>query len=224
MTLCAPTSALDHLRAVDPVLARLIDASGPCMLQRDPHPFHVLTFSVVAQQISMRAAATIVGRISALVARGGPIEADGIRGSEVGILRDTGLTLAKARCILDVAELVADGQIDFARLAALDDEAVVAELVRVRGIGQWTADMFLIFGLGRYDVLSANDLGLRAAIRRQYALDELPNRADVLNLAARWAPYRAVAAWYLWRSLGNTSSDSATGSMWFSSLRSEAQR
>jgi DNA-3-methyladenine glycosylase II len=109
----------------------------------------------------------------------------------------------KTRYVLDLSERTADGRLDLDRLATLDDEAVIAELVQVKGIGRWTAEVFLIFALGRPDVLPVDDLGFRAAVKQQYGLDELPTADQLRTFGERWAPYRTVATWYLWRSLGN---------------------
>jgi DNA-3-methyladenine glycosylase II len=106
--------------------------------------------------------------------------------------------------VLDLSERSADGRLDLDRLASLDDEAVIAELVQVKGIGRWTAEMFLIFALGRLDVLPVDDLGFRAAVKQQYSFDELPTADQLPTLGECWVPYRTIATWYLWRSLGTT--------------------
>jgi DNA-3-methyladenine glycosylase II len=197
-------AALAHLRAADPVLGRLIEQIGPYVLQRDPDHFYALFSSIVAQQISVRAAATIMGRVEALFPVEEGITAEGVLAAGPEALRAAGLSGVKTRYVLDLAQRVADGQLDLGRLATLDDDAVIAELVQVRGIGRWTAEMFLIFSLARPDVLPVDDLGFRAAVKRHYGLAELPGSDELRALGARWAPYRTVATWYLWRSLGNT--------------------
>ena len=197
-------AALAHLRAADQVLARLIDQIGPYALQRDPGHFYALLSSIVSQQISVRAAATIMGRIEALFPDGTSVTAAGVLALGTEPLRAAGLSGMKTRYVLDLAERVAVGQLDLDHIATLDDEAVIAELVQVKGIGRWTAEMFLIFSLGRPDVLPVADLGLRAAVRLHYGLAELPTRDESHALGAPWAPYRTVATWYLWRSLAKT--------------------
>jgi DNA-3-methyladenine glycosylase II len=197
-------AALAHLRAVDPVLGRLIDAVGPFTLQRDPSHFYALFSSIVSQQISVRAAATIMSRIEALFPPGEHMTAAGVLALGAEPLRAAGLSGMKTRYVLDLSERAADGRLDLDRLATLDDEAVIAELVQVKGIGRWTAEMFLIFALGRLDVLPVDDLGFRAAVKQHYGFDELPTADQLRTLGACWVPYRTVATWYLWRSLGNT--------------------
>ncbi len=194
--------ALAHLRAADPILAGLIELVGPYALQRDPGHFYALLSSIVSQQISVRAAATIMGRVEALFRDGAGVTAQGVLALGPDPLRGAGLSGMKTRYVLDLAERVADGQLDLEQLATLDDEAVIAELIQVKGIGRWTAEMFLIFSLGRPDVLPVDDLGFRAALKRHYGLAELPTREESRAIGAAWAPYRTVATWYLWRSLG----------------------
>ncbi len=194
-------AALAHLQSVDPVLARLIEAVGPFQLPHRPGHFYALLSSIVSQQISTRAAAAIMGRIEALFPADDGIAAEGVLALGVGALRGAGLSGPKTGYVLDLAGRVANREIDLEGLAARDDEAVIAELVRVKGIGRWTAEMFLIFSLRRMDVLPVDDLGLRASLQRYYGLDALPDRATSHQLGATWAPYRTVATWYLWRSL-----------------------
>ena len=136
-------AALAHLRAADPVLGGLIEQIGPYVLQRDPDHFYALFSSIVAQQISVRAAATIMGRVDALFPAQEGITAEGVLAASPEALRAVGLSSMKTRYVLDLAERVADGRLDLERLASLDDDAVIAELVQVRGIGRWTAEMFL---------------------------------------------------------------------------------
>lgn len=194
-------AALAHLRATDAVLARLIDAVGPYALQRDPSHFYALLSSIVSQQISTRAAATIMGRIEALFPAGEGVTAPGVLALGSEPLRAAGLSGMKTRYALDLAEQVAIGQLELEELERLEDEAVIAELVQVKGIGRWTAEMFLIFSLHRPDVLPVGDFGFRSAARRHYGHAELPNDDALRALGAPWAPYRTVATWYLWRSL-----------------------
>jgi DNA-3-methyladenine glycosylase II len=194
--------AAAHLRAADPVLGRLIEQIGPYVLQRDPDHFYALVSSIVAQQISVRAAATIMRRLEALFPAQEGITAEGVLAAGPEALRAVGLSSMKTRYVLDLAERVADGRLDLERLASLDDDAVIAELVQVRGIGRWTAEMFLIFALGRLDVLPVDDLGFRVAVKHQYGFDELPTAEQLRAIGACWAPYRTVATWYLWQSRG----------------------
>jgi 3-methyladenine DNA glycosylase/8-oxoguanine DNA glycosylase len=183
-------TALAPLRAVDPVLGRLIDAVGPFALQCDPSLFYALFSSIVSQHFSVRAAATIMSRIQALFPPGEPMTAAGVLALGAGPLRVAGLSGMKTRYVLDLSERAADGRLDLDRLATLDDEAVIAGLVQVKGIGWWTAEMFLIFALGRLDVLAVDDLGFRAAVKQQYGFDELPTADQLRTLGECWVPYR----------------------------------
>ncbi len=195
--------AIAHLRAADPVLARIIDEVGPCRLRRDPGHFYALFSSIVSQQISVHAAAAVMRRVEALFPADDGLTALGVMALGPEPLRAAGLSGQKARYVLDLAARVAGGTLDLDRLAGLDDEEVIAELTRVKGIGRWTAEMFLIFSLNRPDVLPVDDLGFRSAVKRHYALEELPGRDESRARGAAWAPYRTVATWYLWRSLNN---------------------
>lgn len=193
-------AALAHLRAADPVLRRLIDRIGPYTLQRDPGHFYSLLSSIVSQQISVRAAAAVMSRVEALFPPDQGVTAARVLELGPEPLRAAGLSGMKTRYVLDLAERIVDGRLDLDRLAVLGDEEVVAELVRVKGIGRWTAEMFLIFSLGRPDVLPVDDLGFRVAVRRQYGYAEIPARVELRALGAPWAPYRTIATWYLWHS------------------------
>ena len=195
--------AIAHLRAADPVLARIIDTVGPYHLRRDPGHFYALFSSIVSQQISVRAAAAVMRRVQALFPPDEGLTARGVVALGTDPLRAAGLSGQKTRYVLDLAERVAGASLDLERLAALDDEEIIDALTQVKGIGRWTAEMFLIFSLGRPNVLPVDDLGFRTAVKRHYELAELPRRDDLHALGARWAPYRTVATWYLWRSLNN---------------------
>lgn len=194
--------AVQHLRAADPVLARIIEVVGPFALRPQPNHFYALLSSIVSQQISTKAAATILARVVALFPSAAELAAPAVLALGAEPLRAAGLSGMKARYVLDLSERVADGRLDLSRIANLDDEAVIAELLPVKGIGRWTAEMFLIFSLGRLDVLPVDDLGLRMAVQRQYGFAELPLAVQIRALAVLWMPYRTVATWYLWRSLG----------------------
>jgi len=201
-------AAVRHLRSADPVLGKLIDAVGPCDLELRPAPdtFAALARSVVYQQLSGKAASAIFARLCAL----GPIsDAKGaecptpevILASPVGSLRAVGMSAAKERSLRDMAERSVSGALPaMADFAAMDDEAVIAELGQVRGVGRWTAEMFLIFSLGRADVLSGGDQGLRRGFQLAFDMAELPTPQELLDHGKLWAPYRSVASWYLWRS------------------------
>jgi DNA-3-methyladenine glycosylase II len=183
------------------VLKRLAQAVGPCTLQINADHFAVLVHSIVSQQISTRAAAAIRARLHESLAPRG-LTASRILMRTEGQLRAVGLSVAKARALHDLADKVSRRVVPLKKLHQLPDEDVIACLVQVRGIGRWTAQMFLIFSLGRLDVLPVDDWGLRAGVRRHYGLAEAPRRAQLEAIAEPWRPYRSIATWYVWRSLG----------------------
>ncbi|MDQ3700714.1 MAG: DNA-3-methyladenine glycosylase [Chloroflexota bacterium] len=201
MVVVGSAVAVQHLRAADPIMARIIDLVGPFNLRSQPSHFYALLSSIVSQQISTKAAATILGRVVALFPSAADLTPLAVLALGPEPLRIAGLSGMKARYVLDLSERVSDGRLDLSRLETLEDEAVIAELLPVKGIGRWTAEMFLIFSLGRLDVLPVDDLGLRLAVQRHYSFPELPQAAQIRTLATPWAPYRTVATWYLWRSL-----------------------
>jgi len=190
-----------HLARRDPVLKRLMAAVGPCTLRPDPDRFGVLVRSVVSQMISTRAALTIGTRLTALLAPHGGLTPPAVLAVPEEALRGAGLSGSKVRSIRAIAAAVADGSLPLAGLDG-DDAAATAALTRLHGVGVWTAEMFLIFGLGRPDVLPVGDFGLRAGVKEQYGLDALPGPALLRERAEPWRPYRTVATWYMWRSRG----------------------
>jgi 3-methyladenine DNA glycosylase/8-oxoguanine DNA glycosylase len=201
-------AAVEYLRSADPVLGKLIDVVGDCNLELrvGPGTFAALARSVVYQQLSGKAAAAIFARLCALGSGADATGADCptpevILASPAGALRAVGMSAAKERSLRDMAERTLNGSLPaIADLAAMDDEAVIAELGQVRGVGRWTAEMFLIFSLGRPDVLSGGDQGLRRGFQLAFGLAELPTPQELLEHGKLWAPYRSVASWYLWRS------------------------
>jgi DNA-3-methyladenine glycosylase II len=182
----------------DPVLARVIRAHPRIALEPRGEPFHTLARAIVGQQISVKAAASIWARVCALAPRMRPQEIAGARHVR---LRACGLSQRKAEYLADLAEHFLDGKLHPLAWRRMDDEAVIAELVQVRGIGRWTAEMFLMFNLLRPDVLPLADLGLQRAIRIQYFEGREVSLRSMRRVAAGWAPWRSVATWYLWRSL-----------------------
>jgi DNA-3-methyladenine glycosylase II len=160
----------------------------------------LLARSIVGQQISTKAAAAIFGRLEEALAPSG-INANAILKAKDKKLRAAGLSNGKLLSLKDLAAKSVSGQIHFSELPALTDEEVIANLVQVRGIGRWTAEMFLIFALGRIDVLPVDDLGLRVGVQRQYGMKKLPDKREVTAIGEPWRPYRTVATWYFWRSL-----------------------
>lgn len=191
-----------HLMRADPVLGRLIRTLGPCGLEttRRADRFGMTVLSIVSQQLSVKAASTIHGRMmEALgVKRATPAA---ILAMEAQRLRDCGLSWAKVASVRDLAAKVSDRSLSLESLDALDDDAVIEALTAVRGIGRWSAEMFLIFRLGRPDILPVGDVGVQRAMRALYGLRKHPSPARMTALARPWRPYRSVACWYLWRSL-----------------------
>jgi DNA-3-methyladenine glycosylase II len=191
--------AIYHLRRQDPVMAGIIDRVGEYRIEfRDPD-FETLVKSIVYQQLSGRVANVIFGRLAA--AAGGKLTPAGVLKLRPSRMRSLGLSTQKTAYIRDLARHTRDGAIRFEELAALADAEVIAHLTQVKGIGVWTAHMFLIFALRRLDILPTGDLGIRNAIRRAYGLLELPAPSEMEIMAERWRPFCTVACWYLWRSL-----------------------
>jgi DNA-3-methyladenine glycosylase II len=202
------TEGDEHLRSVDHVIRRLIDERGPIDPDTDrrgsrPDAYEAIARAVVGQQLSTRAARSIWERLVAPFGGSFPPPAE-LLATEPESLREAGLSWSKVGFLRDLAERVEDGNLDLDRLAGLPDEDVIAELTEIKGIGRWTAEMFLIFHLARPDVVSTGDLGIRRAVQRAYGLDELPGPHDLERIAEPWRPHRTLACLYLWRSLDNT--------------------
>lgn len=193
------THAIQHLRRNDPILARIIDRVGEFAMRYRPADFDCLVRSIVYQQLSGRVASVIFGRLEG--AAGSPLTPEGILRLRPVRMRTLGLSAAKTAYIRDLARHTRDRRVVFEELPALDDAEVIERLTQVKGIGTWTAHMFLMFALRRPDVLPTGDLGIRNAIRKAYDLKELPAIAEIEAMAARWRPWCSVASWYLWRSL-----------------------
>jgi DNA-3-methyladenine glycosylase II len=191
--------AIEHLRASDPVLSEIIDRVGDYRIQfRDPN-FETLVRSIVYQQLSGKVASVIFGRL--VQAAGGKLTPEHILKLRPSRMRSLGLSTQKTAYIRDLARHTRDGRLVFEELPALSDAAAIERLTQVKGIGDWTAHMFLMFALRRTDVLPVGDLGVRTAIGRAYGLPELPSPAEIEMMAIRWRPFCTVASWYLWRSL-----------------------
>lgn len=188
-----------HLAKADPIMKQLIARHGHCPIaEREFQPFHMLANSIISQQLSTKAAATIKVRVGALV--GVPFQTGKVLAATPEKLRGAGLSAAKTRYIRELAAHVSDGRLDFDQIVSLDDEAVIEKLVIVPGIGRWTAEMFLLFGLKRLDVLALGDAGLQRAARNLYGKKR--KSATLLpRVGENWRPYRSIASWYLWRSL-----------------------
>jgi DNA-3-methyladenine glycosylase II len=193
--------AISHLTKADPVLAEIIGRVGEYRIQFRRPEFSTLVRSIVYQQLSGRVAGAIFGRLEA--ALNGAITPEGILKLRPERMRKLGLSAQKTAYIRDLARHTRKGLVVFEELSDLPDDEVIARLTQVKGIGVWTAHMFLIFALQRPNVLPTGDLGIRNAIRKAYGLDAAPHPKDVELIAARWHPYCSVASWYLWRSLEN---------------------
>ncbi len=191
--------ALNHLRKSDPVLREIIERVGPFRMEFGPPEFHSLAEAIIYQQLNGRAAETIFNRFAALA--GEPLTPAGILALSDEQLRGVGLSKQKSAYLRDLATKTASGVLDFSRLLEMTDEEVIEHLTQVKGIGVWTAQMFLMFTLRRPDVLPTGDYGVQAAIKKHYRKRKLPKPKEMEKIARVWAPYRSIACWYLWRSL-----------------------
>lgn len=193
-----------YLEAADTALGRVIGLVGPPAIRRDePEPFQALVRAIVYQQLSGKAAGTIHRRFLALFGAEDDArfpEPHVVLALDDETLRGVGLSRQKMASIRDLAAHMAEGRIDSERIVGMDDEAIISELTRVRGIGRWTAEMYLIFNLGRPDVLPVNDLGINRAIMSIYGLERIPSPEQVRAIGAPWRPWASIACWYLWRS------------------------
>lgn len=189
-----------HLRQHDPVLRGVIDQVGPFKLPLQAARFPMLVRSILSQQISGKAARSIELRLRERL-RPQRVSPESLLALSPEELRTVGVSPQKARSLHDLASRVAAGEVRLSRMARLTDEQVIAELVQVRGIGVWTAQMFLMFSLGRPDVFPHDDFGIRSALARLHGLPQLPDRQTAQQLATPWRPYATIASWYCWRSL-----------------------
>jgi len=197
-----------ELMKADEVLRRLMEEGGPIDPKMDrrgsrPNPYEALARAIVGQQLSTQAAASIWSQLIALFDGQTP-EPEALLRRRPATLRKAGLSNAKVEFLRDLARRVEDGRLNLKRLSKLSDEDITAELLEVKGIGRWTAEMFLIFHLGRPDVAAVGDLGIRRAVQIAYGMDELPGPEDLDRIAEKWRPHRTLASLYLWRSLANT--------------------
>lgn len=192
--------AARHLREADSRMASVIDRVGPCVLRVHAcSPYESLVRAIVFQQLSGKAAETIFGRV--VTAAGGRVEPESIGAVGDAALRAAGLSFRKIRYIRDLSARTIDGSLALKNIKKLPDESVVEQLVAVKGIGVWSAQMFLMFAMGRPDVLPVGDLGVQKAAMKLYQLRKMPDAKKLTTIANCWKPYRTVACWYLWRSL-----------------------
>ena len=191
--------AVNYLRKCDPVLNAIIERVGPCRMEFGVPEFCSLAEAIVYQQLNGKAAVTIFKRFAALA--GEPLTPEGILKLSDAQLRSVGLSKQKSAYLKDLAAKTAAGLLDFSRLPELTDEEVIQHLTQVKGVGVWTAHMFLMFSLRRPNVLPTGDYGVQVAIRKHYRKRKLPKPKDMEKIAKAWEPYRSVACWYMWRSL-----------------------
>lgn len=191
--------ATNHLKEADPILAEIIERIGPCRMEFGEPTFHSLAESILYQQLNGSAAATIFNRFTE--AAGDPLTPQGILKLTDAQMRAVGLSRQKTSYLRDLAEKTQAGLLEFERMAELSEEEVISHLTQVKGVGVWTAHMFLMFTLRRPDIMPTGDYGMQAAIKKHYKKRKWPKPKMMLKIAKPWAPYRSVACWYLWRSL-----------------------
>jgi 3-methyladenine DNA glycosylase/8-oxoguanine DNA glycosylase len=197
----AVAKARRSLMRRDAVLKEVIRRVGPCTLQPVGNAFHILVRSIVSQLISTKAALTISGRVEAAVGAHG-LTPRGIARLSEAKLRGCGLSRNKTLAMHDLARRALNGELPLEAFPDMSDDDIIARLVEVRGIGRWTAEMYLIFALGRLDVLPVDDFGFRAGVKESFAMTEMPQRKVLYELGEKWRPYRSIATWYFWRSRG----------------------
>lgn len=191
--------AINHLKKCDPVLRAIIERVGSFRMEYGVPQFSSLAEAIVYQQLNGKAAETIFKRFAALA--GDPLTPEGILKLSDEQLRGVGLSKQKSAYLKDLAQKTAAGVLDFSKLPELPDDEVIEHLTQVKGIGVWTAHMFLIFSLRRLNVLPTGDYGVQMALKRHYRKRKLPKPKDMEKIARAWEPYRSVACWYMWRSL-----------------------
>jgi DNA-3-methyladenine glycosylase II len=196
--------AAEHLIQHDPKLAPVIAKYGLCTIKPHTDYYQDLVESIIGQQLSVKAAASIRERFKTLFDGKLPTP-EQILTKDVEVLRSVGFSRPKANYVRDLAQHVVDGKVTFDHLPSLDNEAIIAELTDVKGIGEWTVHMFLMFAMGRLDILPYGDLGIRNGIMKLYDLEHAPTPQQVKDIAKanNWAPYESIASWYIWQSLDN---------------------
>ncbi len=191
--------AIKHLESSDKILSGLIKRHGPCTIAPAlDNPFHSLASSIISQQISASAARAIKAKLFILL-RSEHFTPQNVLGISAANSRAVGLSRPKLGYIRGLALAVRNEKLDFASIAKCEDEDVIAKLITLSGVGRWTAEMFLIFGLGRPDILSVNDAGLKRGFKMAYNLRQLPSADEMISISEPWRPYRSVGSWYLWR-------------------------
>ena len=198
------TTAATYLAAHDPALAPAIALAGICPIRQHNDYYRELVASIIGQQLSVKAAASIRARFLAFFGDNFPEPAQ-LLATSVEELRALGFSRAKALYVQDIAQHIIDGKLDFKRFDTMANQQIINELVAIKGVGEWTAHMFLMWCMARSDVLPVGDLGIRSGIQKLYGLSELPDRLAVETIAAQynWHPYESIASWYIWQSLDN---------------------
>ena len=194
-------NGINHLIDRDPVLKRIISQSPVCSIQGHKHFYPAVVRSIIGQQLSIKAAASIYKKFSTHF--GKQIKPEMVAATPVEELQKFGLSNAKARYVKDLSEKILSKELSFKNISRKSNDEIINELTKVKGLGVWTAHMFLIFTLGRLDVLPVGDLGIKNAIKKNYRLKELPNESQIATLCKKkkWKPYQSIASWYLWMSL-----------------------
>jgi 3-methyladenine DNA glycosylase/8-oxoguanine DNA glycosylase len=194
--------AVQHLRKIDPIMREIIDRVGPCRLKPNHEGTHFdhIVRSIIFQQLSGKAASTIHGRVKGLFGDRHPTPEE-IAAAPDELLRAAGVSPQKLKYLKDLALKVMAGEVTLDAVHSMTDEAIIESLMRVKGVGRWTAQMFLMFRLGRADVLPTVDLGINKAVKKAYGLRRMPSPEKLQKIGESWSPYRTFACWYLWRSL-----------------------
>jgi DNA-3-methyladenine glycosylase II len=193
-------AAIAQLKTADPKLAEIIEIVGPCRLTPTEDAYFALAESIIHQQLSMKAAGTIFRRFAALMPGKAFPDPEDVLAAREETLKAVGLSGQKIRYLRDLSAKFLDGTVDPSGFSSMSDEEIIAELTKIKGIGRWTAEMYLIFSLARPNVLPVDDLGLQKAIQRHYGLNDLPIIQRIREVAVRWQPFCTVATWYMWRS------------------------
>jgi DNA-3-methyladenine glycosylase II len=191
--------AINHLKKADPILAAIIEQVGPCRMEFGLPEFHSLAEAIVYQQLNGKAASTIFKRFATLA--GEPLRPEKILKLTDAQMRSVGLSKQKSSYLKDMAARASRRELDFTRLHEMTDEEVIKHLTQVKGVGVWTAHMFLMFMLRRPNILPTGDYGIQMAIKKHYKKRKIPGPEAMAKIAKAWEPYRSVACWYLWRSL-----------------------
>jgi len=191
--------AINHLKSSDPILSAVIDRIGPCKIEYGDPTFHSLAEAILYQQLNGKAAVTIFNRFTELA--GNPLTPAGILKLTDAEMRGVGLSRQKTAYLRDLSEKTQAGLLEFERMPEMTEDDVISHLTQVKGVGVWTAHMFLMFTLRRPDVLPTGDYGIQAAMKKHYKKRKWPKPDVMHKIAKPWAPYRSIACWYLWKSM-----------------------